>query len=217
MYYESALRNLQAVSWLLEKADFCNLLGSIKWWIKLGSWKAEKGYRGYMLCSWLDSCRVSHTHKMEFSKPSPSAQLSRWNVWENGFQRKQKQWELLLIPPWVWSTWCFTWCVGKVPCFEPAGPAVAAAAAWPQSPSAADAAVEEQHLWRKEGWHRVTVLPLGPHLTAERGAWLLSAFQYNLTSEIPSPTLSMAFWSYCSSKESLDSECLEFSALLRAL
>lgn len=39
----------------------------------------------------------------------------------------------------------FPWCVGKVPCFEPAEPAVAAAA-WPESPMAAGAAVEEQHL-----------------------------------------------------------------------
>lgn len=34
---------------------------------------------------------VFYTHKIEFSKLSPLAQLSRWNVWENWFQREQKQ------------------------------------------------------------------------------------------------------------------------------
>lgn len=114
--------------------------------------------RGYTLCFWLDSILFLILIKCNFQN---FHHQPRWNLWENRFQRKQKQFS------------SESSCKSHLVC-EPLGDPLGVLGKCPALSSRASSdcccclATEPRHCL-KGGWHRVTALPQGPDLTAERG------------------------------------------------
>lgn len=135
------------------RRQFHNLLGSINWWIKLGSWKAEKVDRGCILCFWLDSIMFLILIKWNFQnfhhQPSWAGGMCERTNFKGS--RSSLAVRALANPPLYVDPLVFL-CV----CWESALPGASRASSdccccLPQSPILADVAVEGQQPWRKDG------------------------------------------------------------------